>query len=138
MHVERWHSTQNKTNRSCGESVTWWRDAAIDKGFAVLNDVISVINDGLLWEKLGLRNESNSHEFLAYSADHPTVERENELASFMGDLAVGIVTRRMRSSTWFEHFPGMFPALLDATQCDAIVQRMKQAEEDWKQTSDLK
>ena len=70
--------------------------------------------------------------------DHPAVVDENELCQLQYDVVVCLVARRMRTLLFFYSFPGCFPLLIDAATAPPVLQRMKEAWEQYQAIKPLK
>ena len=97
--VRKFHSEQNKTNRSGGESVTWWTERAVDRGLQHVNEVIQAAWDTELLEQLGVQRQGCEHWWEQLAGDDPGVAEQNETAGQIWGFAFAVV-RRNGDTAW--------------------------------------
>ena len=135
--VQRWHSSQNKENRSSCASAQWWSRKSVEKGFPHLNELLQCLRDSDLFHKLDMHTISAPVDLLQLSVEDPLVDKETDCAQRIGSLVVAILSRRMRSLCWFVGLPGSWPALLDDDSAEATLQSIKRTVEAYAAIEDL-
>ena len=125
--LQRWHSTQNKTNRSPAESLQWWCSMANGEGFGHINDTLEQMQDMDLFKALrvqtGEYNLANEHDDI----EDMEIDFQNELCEVIGNLRVEIICRRLRTLSEHSMPPYNFPALLGEQSAMAL----KQLQSNW-------
>ena len=126
--LQKWHSAQNKLNRSPAESKTWYCQQAVGH-IGHINDILGKLCDKQLLSKVGCHTEeAASLAVVSLPASHPTVENDDITAASIGKFVVAVARRRARSMAWFTTYPYKFAGLLSAEHGPRILQDMKQ---DW-------
>ena len=135
--LERWHSWQNKLNRSASESRAYWVEIAADKGLRQVNDILAKVKDTGLFAKAKVCLEGCDAGFLKMDVTDPNVIDQNETAQMIGDLALALAARRLRTCAWYVGYPGSFPAMLDDAHVAGVLAGLRQALDDMDKTKDL-
>ena len=125
--TEAWRSSTNAANRSAGESVEFWKGLAVDGGVTQTNQVLEKLTDLDFFKRVDLSCEGCGPVPLQWRLEDPNVMAENETASMIGNLAVALVTRRLRSCMVYSGFPGSLPALLSSDHAEHVLTKLRGA-----------
>lgn len=103
--VERWHSDQNKTNRSCKGTCDWFLDECTGKFMEPLCDVMSIFSDSGKLQECGFTVHDIDLPLNLAGLDehesHPIVQEEHERAAVAGVFGLELVAARLTRCLWF-------------------------------------
>lgn len=125
--VRKFHSVQCKSMRSAPEALAWHQAQARGTHMATVNEVMSLLADETVMEKLRLGVIPDGHTIRDLFEAHPVVVEDTKLAGQCGSLALSLVGRRVKSHAWYEAgFPGQFALLVeDGADATRVLRAMK-------------
>eukprot|EP00971_Amphidinium_carterae_P347707 6489836-Amphidinium_carterae.1 len=130
--IQEWHSNQNVQNRSSKASCQWWSDMAVERGRTHLDKMMACLRDRDFMIALELHITTAPAELLSIDYQDPLVDKEDEIAQKVGSLVIAVLSRRIRTLSWHEGLPGIWPALLVESEREQAIGRIRQVVEDWR------
>ena len=106
----------------------------MDLGLPCINATIELLGDVGLRDKIGgIRSVNCPFTRLRFAEDHPVGAIENDKASEIGENVVCLAIRQLRSCTWFDAIPGLFPRFtVGGEVAESVMREFKQAYDDFK------
>ena len=110
--VQKFHSHQNKLNRSASESLDFWVQAVATGGLEELNAIITKLHSKEFARGLGLKVWDLEGKGTRVAREDPEAQQGNDIAAVCGRLAVSLLLRRSRSLAELTLYPISFLKLL--------------------------
>ena len=128
MCAERFYHEENVVNRSCEETVKWWKDRGSDLGYPEIRSILDMMNNHELYKKIGCLYNASRME-LRRGVDHPVACEELNFIGMVFDFSMQLLARRLRSIMVFQTYPGCFPRLIDEATAGPLLAQMREDKE---------
>jgi len=99
--VEKWHSHQNKTVRSCKDACGWFLEQCEGKFMEPLCDVMSTFSDAGKLQQCGFIVHPIDLPLTGLNEHHPLVQEEHDRAVVAGAFGLELVAARLCRCLWF-------------------------------------